>query len=394
MRAMNPTSTTTAGPATAEADRPGPSSPMAPPSVSRRKFIAGGGVATLATLVLPSLRPRYAFATPNDPGAGDGLVVVFLRGGADGLSIVPPFSDSGYQTLRGSGTANDVAIPAERCRPGHRAIDLGATVNGHSFGLHPALAGRKGVHDAGHLAVVHAVGMPASESATRSPFASEANWERGSADPAVHGGWLARHLQAAGASDTLAAVAHDGSLPASLWGDHRAVAVPSIASFDVAGFWDVDPSRRALDLLCPTADPARGFGGGLRETAQLIRADVGLRVAVVEYNGWDFHDDMGPVAGGAMRAKAQGLSDALTAFHDDLGDLMGEVTVVVMSEFGRTIDVNGSGAADHGRGGAMMIMSGHAVGGVHGDYPSGRHGTTQEVFPGYTHPGDLGVLAV
>ena len=332
-------------------------------------------------------------------------------------------------------------------------------MNGHSFGLHPALAGLKGVHDAGHLAVVHAVGMPASESATRSHFASEANWERGSADPTVHGGWLARHLQAAGASDTLAAVAHDGSLPASLWGDHRAVAVPSIASFDVAGFWDVDPSRRALDLLYPTgtidplvqqgadtlsavdlmraADPgqfdtngalyptdgpARGFGGGLREIAQLIRADVDLRVAVVDYNGWDFHDDMGPVSGGAMRAKAQGLSDALTAFHDDLGDLMGEVTVVVMSEFGRTIDVNGSGGTDHGRGGAMMIMSGHAVGGVHGDYPSGpladgpegdlevttdfrtvltevltrRVGTgpLSEVFPGYTHPGDLGVLAV
>ena len=146
--------------------------------------------------------------------------------------------------------------------------------------------------------------------------------------------------------------------------------------------------------LYPSSGPARGFGRGLRETAQLIRADVDLRVAAVDFGGWDFHDAMGPVSDGTMRAKAQGLSDALTAFHDDLGPLMDEVTVAVMSEFGRTIGVNGSGGTDHGRGGAMMIMSGHAVGGVHGDYPSGRHGTTQEVFPGYTHPGDLGVLAV
>jgi uncharacterized protein (DUF1501 family) len=131
---------------------------------------------------------------------------------------------------------------------------------------------------------------------------------------------------------------------------------------------------------------------------------------------------MGPVSGGSLRTKAQGLSDALTAFHDDLGDLMGEVTVVVMSEFGRTIQVNGSGGTDHGRGGAMMIMSGHAVPGVHGDYPSGPltdgpegdlevttdfrtvltevltrrvgTGTLSEVFPGYAHPGDLGVVSV
>jgi uncharacterized protein (DUF1501 family) len=274
----------------------------------------------------------------------------------------------------------------------------------------------------------------------------------------VDGGWLARHLEASGASDTLAAVAHGSSLPASLRGDHRAVAAPSIENFDVDGFWDQAPSRDALNLLYPsgtidplvqqgadtlsavdlmsTADPgqfdtnghlyppngpARGFGLGLRETAQLIRADVDLRVAVVDYGGWDFHDAMGPVSGGTMRSKAQGLSDALTAFHEDLGSLIGEVTLVVMSEFGRTIGVNGSGGTDHGRGGTMMVMSGNAVPGVHGDYPAGplsdgpegdlavttdfrtvltevltsRVGTGAlgAVFPGYTHPGDLGVVS-
>lgn len=427
--------------------------------VTRRRFLAGAGAATLGSVVLPSVLPRYAFATPNDPLSGDVLVVVFLRGGADGLSLVPPFSDAGYQTLRGAGTGNDVAVPPPNgADPGNTAIDLGVTVNGHSFGLHPALAGLKGVWDAGHLAVVHAVGMPASESQTRSHFASEANWERGSGDLTVQGGWLARHLAAAGVSDTLAAVAHDSSLPASLRGDHRAVAVPSIADFDVDGFWDAAPSRAALERIYPggtidplvqqgadtlaavdlmtAADPgqfdtngslypangpARQFARGLREIAQLIRADIGLRVAAVDYNGWDFHDAMGPVTGGTMRSKAQGLSDALTAFHTDLGEHLGEVTLVTMSEFGRTIGVNGSGGTDHGRGGAMFVMSGHAVPGVHGDYPAGPltdgpeddlavttdyravltelltkrvgTGSLADVFPGYVHGGDLGVVS-
>src|SRR5215213_6800698 len=107
------------------------------PQVSRRRFLVGAGASAAGALALPSLWPRYAFATPGDPSAGDALVVVFLRGGADGLSLVPPFSDTaGYQALRGGGTPGGVAVPAPNASNPNAALDLQVTNAGHSFGLH------------------------------------------------------------------------------------------------------------------------------------------------------------------------------------------------------------------------------------------------------------------
>jgi uncharacterized protein (DUF1501 family) len=148
---------------------------------------------------------------------------------------------------------------------------------------------------------------------------------------------------------------------------------------------------------------------------------VGLRIACVDLDGWDHHDGMGTPANGLTASYARGLSDALRAFHQDLGPLMNEVTVVTMSEFGRTIGVNGSGGTDHGRGSAMFVMGGAVNGGFYGTYPSGplhngpqgdlevqndfrrplaevltkRLGNSalSTVFPGYSHPGDLGLCS-
>ena len=153
----------------------------------------------------------------------------------------------------------------------------------------------------------------------------------------------------------------------------------------------------------------------------MLRADIGLRVACVDLHGWDHHDAMGTPVGGLTAAYAGGLSDALAAFREDLGSAMNEVTVVTMSEFGRTISVNGSGGTDHGRGSALFVMGGAVNGGLYGNYPSGpledgpegdlevqndvrrvlaevvikRGGLAGlgDVFPGYAHPGDLGLCS-
>src|SRR5690606_9233391 len=127
--------------------------PTGPARLSRRRFLAGAGAASPAGLALPALSPRLAFASPANPATGDALVVIFLRGGADGLSLVSPFTDTaGYQTLRGAGTSNDVAVPPPNpADPTNTAIDLGVTVSGHHFGLHPAATGLKRIWDAGHL---------------------------------------------------------------------------------------------------------------------------------------------------------------------------------------------------------------------------------------------------
>jgi uncharacterized protein (DUF1501 family) len=426
-------------------------------TVGRRQFLVGSGAAA----AMLATRPRLAFATPADPDAGDVLVLVFLRGGADGLSLVPPFSDTaGYQARRGAGTGNDVAVPPpDSGDVANTAIDLGAASGGHDFGLHPAATGLHGVWEAGDLAIVHAVGWPASSSASRSHFTAQATWDRGSADVTLGTGWLGRYLDTLGPSVTgVPGVGRGTTLPASLRGSSRASAIAGADGFAVTGFDDIGRARAALDAFHPAAadaplsqlgaatlaavdvvaaaDPGadqsgaglyQGFQGpfvplaaGLHEIAQLIRADVGLRVACVDVGGWDTHDAMGPVSGGLMRDQVQGLSDALAAFHTDLGTALDEVTVVTISEFGRTIGVNGSNGTDHGRGSCLFVMGGHVDRGLYGDYPSGALTDGPEgdlavttdvrtvltevmthrldladgsvLFPGYTHPGDLGLF--
>ena len=427
--------------------------------LSRRRFLVGAGASAAGALALPSLWPRYAFATPSQPSAGDALVVVFLRGGADGLSLVPPFSDTaGYQALRGAGSANSVAVPAPNVSNPAAALDLQVAKSGHSFGMHPAMTGLKGVWDAGDLAIVHAAGLPAGDSSTRSHFEATDYWERGSAALNVTNGWLARCLTSAGIGGSLPAIGYNSSVPMSLRGNKGAISMSSIEGFNVSGFWDAGLANNALthvytngtidpvvqqgaDTLAavglvesadplqydthanlyPTTGPGEWLARGLREVACLLRANIGLRIACVDLDGWDHHDAMGTPDAGLTADFAGGLSAALTAFRADLGSMMNEVTVVTMSEFGRTIALNGSGGTDHGRGSAMFVMGGAVNGGLYGNYPSGplvdgpdgdlevqndfrrvlaeivtkRLGGASlgAVFPGYTHPGDLGLLS-
>jgi len=269
-------------------------------------------------------------------------------------------------------------------------------------------------------------------------------------------GWLARYMTSAGIGGAVPAIGYDSSVPMSLRGNKGAMAINSIESFNVGGFWDaglgndalshvyttgtIDPlMQQGADTLAavalveaenplqydthaglyPADGPGQWLGQGLREVACVLRSDIGLRIACVDLDGWDHHDAMGSPAGGLTAAFAGGLSDALTAFHEDLGALGNEVTVVTMSEFGRTIGVNGSGGTDHGRGSVMFVMGGSVNGGLYGNYPSGPlddgpdgdlevqndfrrplaevvtkrlgNSTLGQVFPGYSHPGDLGL---
>lgn len=431
--------------------------------LSRRSFLAGAGTAALAGLAVPSIFPRYAFATPEDPSSGDVLVVVFLRGGADGLSMVVPYTDTnpgGYYTRRGQGTSNDISIPAP---DGSAAtgLELQAANGGHEFALHPGLGGADGhgglmgVWEAGDLAIVHAIGLP--ESPSRSHFEAQDYWERGSADLDVTSGWVARHLAGVSGSG-VPAVGWGPSLQTTLRPSTDAVSMSSIASFGVQGFQSNANAQTALLALHPggTDDPVRqsgadtlaavarvqsenplqyapapdpyptsGFGlslaNGLKEIGMLIRAGLGLKAACIDIGPWDLHDQMGTATTGDMRTAVAGLGDALGAFHTDMGSLMGEVTVVVMSEFGRTIGVNGSGGTDHGRGSCCFVMSANANPGVYGAYPSGplapgpegdlavttdirtvlsevladRCGNTDvaTVFPTYTQATPLGVVS-
>ena len=374
-------------------------------TVSRRGFLAGSGALVAST----TLGTRLAFASPESPASGDVVVLVFLRGGMDGLSMVAPYQMPTYRTLR---PTIRVKEPSEVADPANAGLPLVAGGNvdpfalSGTFALHPGMAALHSTAWAdGKLAVVHATGMPASESATRSHFDSMRNWEVGSAALNQSTGFLNRFLQDVSA-DRIAGVARGSALARSLSGPVPSYSMGSIGSFGVSGFSNNAKASATMtkwydagtgDLVLQTGAgtmsavgmvksvnwsdprfavqngvtyPGTELGGSLKEVAQLIRANIGLRAVCVDVGGWDTHSDMGAPEdpNSYFRNRCKELADGLAAFYRDLGTQMDEVTVATVSEFGRTIDENGTGGCDHGRGSCMLVIGGGIKGGVHGPF--------------------------
>jgi uncharacterized protein (DUF1501 family) len=111
------------------------------------------------------------------------------------------------------------------------------------------------------------------------------------------------------------------------------------------------------------------FGRAMRQLAQLIKADLGVEIAFVDIGGWDTHSGQGSLQG-RLPQRLQIFGNTLAAFYTDLGDRMGDVAVLTMSEFGRTARENGSAGTDHGKANVMFLMGGGVKGGaVYADWP-------------------------
>jgi uncharacterized protein (DUF1501 family) len=250
--------------------------------------------------------------------------------------------------------------------------------------------------------VVHACGPP---DRTRSHFDAQDYME--SATPGVKSttdGWLARAIGARPApSSPFRAVALGPTLPRILRGDAGAISLASLDRFDVRASTDAAMARKGFeslyeqsvqDLLHGTGretfeavrmlksanaaqlTPANGaqyprsrLGESLRQIAQLIRADVGLEVAFTDAGGWDTHVGQGAEQG-QLANRLRDFGASLAAFAQDLGDRMGDVVVLTMSEFGRTVAENGNRGTDHGHATAMLLLGGGVRGGkVYGRWP-------------------------
>jgi uncharacterized protein (DUF1501 family) len=363
------------------------------PSCTRRSFVKDGALALVAMGAVPGFVVRTALAQAR-AARSKVLVVVFQRGAVDGLSMLVPHGDADYYAARGG-------IAIDRPSVAGGALDLDGF-----FGLHPALAPLKPLWDERRLAAVHACGSP---DITRSHFDAQDYMESGT--PGVKStpdGWLARGLAAMPEPDAspFRAVALGPALPRVLRGDVGAVAMTSLADFDVreasalTGSLTASKGFESLyeqgvrDLLHGTGretfdavkmlkaaapqrlQPANGaayprgrFGESLRQIAQLIRSDVGLEVAFAEMSGWDTHAAQGN-ASGQLAQRLKEFGESLAAFDRDLGERMRDVVVLTMSEFGRTVRENGNRGTDHGHGTAMFVIGGAARGGkVHGTWP-------------------------
>lgn len=370
-----------------------------PGPLSRREFVSAASASLAGWAVAPSdvpgWFPRVAFAPAGADLRGDVLVCVFQRGAMDGLNAVVPHAEAEYYKRR---PTLAIAPP----KPG----DDTSTINLDGFfGLHPALRPLKDAWDDKALAIIQACGSP---DPTHSHFDAMDYMERGTpGERQIQTGWLARHLQtmATGNTSPFRAVGIGTLLPALLRGPVQATAFRSIADFHLGGrnpnkeiarlqaelarlytlgsSFD-GPARSTLEAIAlldklnpgnyaPAAGvkyPDDGFGQGLKQIAQLAKAQVGLEAAAIDLGGWDTHVNQGGAEGQMARLLAT-LAAGLAAFYRDLGERAKRVVVVTMSEFGRRVQENGNGGTDHGHGNVMLVMGGGVNGGkVYGDWPS------------------------
>jgi len=365
------------------------------------RFLASASATTAAVALTNPLRPRLAFA---QNGSGKTLVVIFQRGGNDGLNSVVPFGDPDYYVLR-----DRIAISPPNPNDPTAALALnGFGAPSNFFGLHPGLAALLPIWSAGQLAVLPATQYP---NATQSHFDGQANIESG-ADSATLDGWLNRHLITLPRPAALRAAAFETELPHALRGAVVVSAFDDITNFttglpdgqqdalltDLGRLYSQQPDNakayRALvagsgqavinDLAVlsgidpSTYRPANGaaypssaYGTQLRQVAQLIKADLGLEVAALSIEGWDTHSSQG--GGETSGQQARRLLDFATgimALWTDLGPaLMRDVTVMTMTEFGRTAADNDSGGTDHGHATAWFVAGGSVRGGIYGSWP-------------------------
>jgi uncharacterized protein (DUF1501 family) len=370
--------------------------------MDRRVFVKSSGLALVTMGLSPSFLRRTAFGLElTSAPKGKTLICLFQRGAADALNVVVPHGEKAYYAMRPS-----IAIPrpaglGRQLGSGESAIDLDGF-----FGLHPALAPLKPLYDRGMLAPVQAVGSP---SATRSHFDAQDYMETGTPDiKGTTDGWLNRYLAVQGTCAECAsrsrnlfrAVSLTPQTPRILEGPAETVAMNSLGEFSVRTTGSQAERLEALyrtgsaDLVHGTGSemfdavkllreanpqkyaprngaqyPRSQFGQRLLQIAQLIKADVGLEIAFADIGGWDTHVNQG----GATGQLAQRLTDfaqSINALVIDLGDRMGDVVILTMSEFGRMARENGNRGTDHGHAGALFVLGGGVKGGkVYGKWP-------------------------
>ncbi len=314
------------------------------------------------------------------------LVCIFQRGAMDGLMAVSPFTEPNLKTLRPT-----LFMSPLQTQGGMMDLD-------GQFGLHPSLNSLSPFFKENRMAIVHGVGSPNN---TRSHFDAQDFMESGTPfNKGTNSGWLNRAVGLTGHEATpFSAVSLTSALPRSLYGDHEALAISNLQDFAIqmqgnpmAGnmaaksfesLYDQTSNQllnktgkesfEAMKILKSTDiknyQPANGavypnspLGNSLKQIATLIKMDVGVEVAFAESGGWDTHFNQGTV-NGAFARNLRDFSDSIAAFWTDMGQYQDEVTVMTMTEFGRTAHQNGTGGTDHGRASCLFVLGNDVQGG-------------------------------
>lgn len=358
-------------------------------ALSRRQVVGtalAGGAIALGPSLSGTGPQAYAVTgrtakTLAAPG-GSVLVLLSLRGAADGLSLVVPHADPVYYAARPR-----LAIPAASLL----APDA-------MFGLHPALAPLVPMWNAGTLAAVHATGMATPN---RSHFAAMEAIEDAAPGSTERNGWLNRLLGQLAGESPLQGTAMGNQVPTSLFGTNPAFVVSRVDNAKVSGteedgrrlaslkhaWTGSSPMSRAVrdaiagaetfgtarDTAAGTPTPAypgTGLGKALSDVSRIVRSGVGAEVITVDQGDWDMHTDAGTLEWGDMKNNAGDLAGSIAAFFADLGPLADRVTLVTLSEFGRRVKENDNYGTDHGFGNVMFVAGAGVRGGrYYGSWP-------------------------
>jgi uncharacterized protein (DUF1501 family) len=354
-------------------------------NVSRRSFLHGGA----ASLSLWSLLPKAAIADSRDPR----LLLVVLRGGLDGLAAVAPIGDPDYARLRG-----DMALPTS-------GEGAGLPLDGF-FALSAAMPALHALYRRREALIIHAVHSPYRG---RSHFDGQDVLESGLPGVGrVQDGWLNRALAllpTAGRANprglaigAVLPLVIRGSAPVLSWSpqvygtplrastvarlmDLYAETDPVLARAFAEGM-ELDRVAEGGTPTSPAQAPAQTPGARLNRefaiaaeaAAKFLSAPDGPRIGVLSYNGWDTHANEGPIKG-QLAMRLGGLDTAIGAFETGMGAAWRNTVAVIVTEFGRTVRVNGTQGTDHGMATIALLVGGAVQGGrVLADWPGLRDG--------------------
>lgn len=355
--------------------------------ITRRQFLQG----STAFFTLAGTGITLGISNKGSGSLADTktLIHLFFRGGMDGLNFLIPTSGTNrteYETKR-----PNIQVP----------VNLTLNLNG-DFALPSTCSELHSLYQQGKMSMIHAVGMPEGQS-SRSHFESQAMFDYGTpGDSAYATGWLARHVNSSPAINGSAVIPSmsPGNPPVSQQGD------PSVLSVDDPSNFHPNPGRYAeehlftlnqiysgsdyldiamqatidninvitgLDLTIPASYPNESLAQDLGLIAQVIKADLGLHVATVDYGGWDTHENSGNNGTGYFVDRLATVSAAIGAFIDDLTAAGKDENIVLttLTDFGRRVRENGNRGTDHGTAQAMMVVGGSLTGGgqVFGTFP-------------------------
>lgn len=362
--------------------------------ITRRGFVKSGSLALfgIGTGGVPAFLAKAIAADKSQHHfqRKKVLICIFQRGAMDGLMAVSPFTDQYLEAAR----------PSLFMSPAKAGTTPLIDLDGR-FGLHPSLKAFEPMFRENRLAIVHGIGSP---NTSRSHFDAQDYMESGTPfKKGTASGWLNRAagLLSRETASPFQAVSLTSSLPRSLYGDNPAVAISSLRDFNiqfrggqanaVAKNFESLYEHTASGLLKETGKesfeamkmlqktdiksykpagnavyPATALGNALKQIAQLIKMDVGLEIAFAESAGWDTHFNQG-TGNGIFARNLSDLSESIIALWTDIGPLEDDVTIMTMTEFGRTVHENGSGGTDHGRASCNFILGNNVNGGrIHG----------------------------